>query len=243
MVYGQGADALLAAASAAGAATVDGIEVLVRQGALSLAIWTEREPPLAVMRPRRKIRPSRSARLPCSLHKMGCSGKGTLRACLAMGTVVAALGAFLPAAVLAAGETYFVAPNAEGGQGLHRSSPCRMADALEKAEDGDGVKLEEGSYTLPIGGVRITKQIDFGGGHDGEAGDGNDIDRRDRGGRRSKRDRARPLPLGRRDAATRIGFRGPGFRRLHRQQRPDLRTGGLRTEPGHGSPRQRLLGA
>ena len=50
MVYGGGPTALLAAAAAAGAATVDGIEVLVRQGALSLEIWTGREPPLAVMR-------------------------------------------------------------------------------------------------------------------------------------------------------------------------------------------------
>jgi shikimate dehydrogenase len=50
MVYGPEAGPLLAAAFVAGAATVDGIEVLVRQGALSLAIWTEREAPLAVMR-------------------------------------------------------------------------------------------------------------------------------------------------------------------------------------------------
>ena len=44
---------LLAAAAAAGAATVDGIEVLVRQGALSLRIWTGREPPLETMCVRR----------------------------------------------------------------------------------------------------------------------------------------------------------------------------------------------
>lgn len=50
MVYGEEPSALLAAAAAAGAATVDGIEVLVQQGALSLEIWTGRRPDLDVMR-------------------------------------------------------------------------------------------------------------------------------------------------------------------------------------------------
>ncbi len=50
MVYTDGATALLAAAAAGGAETVDGIEVLVRQGALSLEIWTGREAPLETMR-------------------------------------------------------------------------------------------------------------------------------------------------------------------------------------------------
>jgi shikimate dehydrogenase len=50
MVYGGEPTALLRAAEAAGAATVDGIEILVRQGALSLAIWTGREAPLDAMR-------------------------------------------------------------------------------------------------------------------------------------------------------------------------------------------------
>ena len=45
MVYGErAAAALLAAAEAAGATTVDGIEILVQQGARSLQIWTGREP-------------------------------------------------------------------------------------------------------------------------------------------------------------------------------------------------------
>ena len=38
------------AAEAAGATVVDGLEILVQQGALSLRIWTGREPPLDVMR-------------------------------------------------------------------------------------------------------------------------------------------------------------------------------------------------
>lgn len=50
MVYGAEPSPLLAAAAAAGAETVDGLEVLVQQGALSLRIWTEREPPLDAMR-------------------------------------------------------------------------------------------------------------------------------------------------------------------------------------------------
>jgi len=50
MVYGAEPTELLRAARAAGAATVDGIEILVRQGALSFQIWTGREAPLDTMR-------------------------------------------------------------------------------------------------------------------------------------------------------------------------------------------------
>ncbi|HEY5816710.1 MAG TPA: shikimate dehydrogenase [Solirubrobacterales bacterium] len=50
LVYGERPSPLLAAAGAARAAGVDGIEVLVRQGALSLEIWTGREPSLEAMR-------------------------------------------------------------------------------------------------------------------------------------------------------------------------------------------------
>ncbi len=50
LVYGERPSPLLVAAAAAGAAVVDGIEVLVRQGALSLALWTGREAPLDTMR-------------------------------------------------------------------------------------------------------------------------------------------------------------------------------------------------
>jgi shikimate dehydrogenase len=50
MVYGGERTALLRAADAAGAGTVDGIEILVRQGALSLEIWTGREAPVETMR-------------------------------------------------------------------------------------------------------------------------------------------------------------------------------------------------
>jgi shikimate dehydrogenase len=50
LVYGERPSPLLEAASAAGATAVDGIEVLVRQGALSLKIWTGMDPPLDVMR-------------------------------------------------------------------------------------------------------------------------------------------------------------------------------------------------
>lgn len=50
MVYGPEGTRLLTAAEAGGAAVVDGIEVLVRQGARSLRIWTGRDAPLDVMR-------------------------------------------------------------------------------------------------------------------------------------------------------------------------------------------------
>jgi shikimate dehydrogenase len=50
MVYGDGPGSLLDAATAAGAETVDGLEILVRQGARSLEIWTGLEPSLDVMR-------------------------------------------------------------------------------------------------------------------------------------------------------------------------------------------------
>lgn len=50
MVYTDEPSALLAAAEAAGATTVDGLEMLVQQGALSLAIWTGEEPDIAAMR-------------------------------------------------------------------------------------------------------------------------------------------------------------------------------------------------
>jgi len=50
LVYGERRSPLLEAAEGAGAATVDGLEVLVQQGARSLEIWTGREPDLDVMR-------------------------------------------------------------------------------------------------------------------------------------------------------------------------------------------------
>ena len=53
LVYGSIETQLIAAARAAGATPVDGLEVLVRQGAASLRLWTGAEPPLDVMRARR----------------------------------------------------------------------------------------------------------------------------------------------------------------------------------------------
>jgi shikimate dehydrogenase len=50
MVYGGEPTRLLAAAAAAGATTVDGIEILVGQGAHSFEIWTGLEAPLDTMR-------------------------------------------------------------------------------------------------------------------------------------------------------------------------------------------------
>jgi shikimate dehydrogenase len=50
MVYGTRRSPLLAAAEGGGAVTVDGLEILVQQGARSLEIWTGCEPDLQVMR-------------------------------------------------------------------------------------------------------------------------------------------------------------------------------------------------
>jgi shikimate dehydrogenase len=50
LVYGEGPTALLRAAAERGADTIDGIEVLVHQGAASLRLWTKLDPPLDVMR-------------------------------------------------------------------------------------------------------------------------------------------------------------------------------------------------
>jgi shikimate dehydrogenase len=50
LVYGGSETKLVSEARSRGAATVDGLEVLVQQGAESLQIWTGLEPPLDVMR-------------------------------------------------------------------------------------------------------------------------------------------------------------------------------------------------
>jgi shikimate dehydrogenase len=50
LAYGPHETRLVKAAREAGIATVDGLEILVRQGALSLARWTGRDAPLDVMR-------------------------------------------------------------------------------------------------------------------------------------------------------------------------------------------------
>jgi len=50
LVYRPGGTELVSAARARGVKTVDGLEVLVRQGALSFQRWTRREAPLEVMR-------------------------------------------------------------------------------------------------------------------------------------------------------------------------------------------------
>jgi shikimate dehydrogenase len=50
LVYGAEPSTLLAAAEAAGATTIEGLEMLVQQGALSLRIWTGEEPSIEAMR-------------------------------------------------------------------------------------------------------------------------------------------------------------------------------------------------
>jgi shikimate dehydrogenase len=55
MVYGDEPTELLRAAESAGATAVDGIEILVQQGALSLEIWIDRPAPLDTMRAAARI--------------------------------------------------------------------------------------------------------------------------------------------------------------------------------------------
>jgi shikimate dehydrogenase len=50
LVYHAGPTPLLAAAQAHGVKTLDGLEILVAQGALSFELWTGRAPPIDVMR-------------------------------------------------------------------------------------------------------------------------------------------------------------------------------------------------
>jgi shikimate 5-dehydrogenase len=50
LAYGAVETELVRAARARGARVVDGLEVLVRQGAVSLRIWTGRDPPIEAMR-------------------------------------------------------------------------------------------------------------------------------------------------------------------------------------------------
>jgi shikimate dehydrogenase len=58
LVYRSSPTPLLAAAEARGARTTDGLEILVAQGARSLALWTGREPPLDVMLRAARLGPS-----------------------------------------------------------------------------------------------------------------------------------------------------------------------------------------
>jgi shikimate dehydrogenase len=50
LVYRSGSTQLLAAAISHGSRTLDGLEILVAQGALSLELWTGKNAPLQVMR-------------------------------------------------------------------------------------------------------------------------------------------------------------------------------------------------
>jgi hypothetical protein len=50
LVYRSGVTQLLAAAREHGACAIDGLEILVAQGALSFELWTGRRAPLEVMR-------------------------------------------------------------------------------------------------------------------------------------------------------------------------------------------------
>lgn len=61
LVYGSGPTALVSAARAAGATVVDGLEILVRQGARSFERWTGRAAPLDVLRAAARGEPAAAA--------------------------------------------------------------------------------------------------------------------------------------------------------------------------------------
>jgi shikimate dehydrogenase len=61
LVYGSGPTALVSAAQAAGATVVDGLEILVRQGARSFERWTGRPAPLDVLRAAARGEPAPAA--------------------------------------------------------------------------------------------------------------------------------------------------------------------------------------
>jgi shikimate dehydrogenase len=61
LVYGSGPTALVSAAQAAGATVVDGLEILVRQGARSFERWTGRPAPLDVLRAAARGEPAAAA--------------------------------------------------------------------------------------------------------------------------------------------------------------------------------------
>lgn len=61
LVYGERPTGLVSAAQAAGATVVDGLEILVRQGARSFERWTRRSPPLDVLRAAARGEPAPTA--------------------------------------------------------------------------------------------------------------------------------------------------------------------------------------
>lgn len=87
-------------------------------------------------------------------------GKGVVWSALAVACLAALCMAPSPAA--AAGKTYFASP-APAGSACTAGTPCSIGDAVAKAGDGDAVSLAAGEYTLPITGLTLEDEVDFGG--------------------------------------------------------------------------------
>jgi hypothetical protein len=83
---------------------------------------------------------------------------------VALSCAVAAILA--PSLAAAAGETFHVAPEADAGQPCTAAEPCRLGDAVGKADDGDSVSLSatpgEDEYALSFAGLTISKAITLG---------------------------------------------------------------------------------
>lgn len=93
---------------------------------------------------------------------MGSLRKRSARATILLGLVLAALA--LAPALAGAAETYVAAPAPIGqGEECSESAPCELTRAVGKAKAGDAVRLQGGTYVIPINGVRIERAIDFGG--------------------------------------------------------------------------------
>jgi hypothetical protein len=87
-------------------------------------------------------------------------GVRVVRLVLAAGIFCAAL-TLLPA-LAAAGNTYYASPSGENKHPCTQVEPCSIPAALAKTEDGDSISLATGAYTLPLGGIAIEDEIDFG---------------------------------------------------------------------------------
>jgi hypothetical protein len=87
-------------------------------------------------------------------------GKGTVWSALLAGACLAAL-CMAPSPAAAAGKTYFASPT-PAGSACTAGTPCSIGEAVTKAGDGDAISLEGGEYALPIGGLTLEDEVDFG---------------------------------------------------------------------------------
>ena len=66
------------------------------------------------------------------------------------------------AAPALAAETFYVGPEVPAGNPCTEEEPCKLGEAVGKAEDGDSVVVADGEYIPPVGGLLIEDEIDVG---------------------------------------------------------------------------------